>query len=183
MAYDPNDPANTPFVATNQRFAETPDQLYRFSETHGGIACESCHGSTHAEWPARTNTNDNITAIQIQGHTGEISECGACHLDLGPGLGGPHGLHNVNDPGWMAQHGAFLRQNRNTCFACHGTDLHGTALSRAKADRTLARSMSLGGTVTITAGTPVDCYSCHNTISFVDVTPAMRLLLMEDTAD
>ncbi len=35
MAYDPNDPAATPFVATNQRFAENPDTLFRFSGTHG----------------------------------------------------------------------------------------------------------------------------------------------------
>ncbi len=106
QAYDPADPAATPFIATNQRFAENPGQLYRFSGTHGGIACESCHGSPHAEWPARIASNDNVTAIQIQGHTGEIAECGACHLaGLSPGLGGPHGLHNVNDPGWMSQHG------------------------------------------------------------------------------
>ena len=85
-------------TAVNQRFAETPGQLYRFSGTHGGMACESCHGSPHAEWPAKINTNDNITANQLQGHTGEIAECGVCHLqDLSPSLGGPHGLHNVND--------------------------------------------------------------------------------------
>ena len=181
MAYDPNDPAATPLDANNQRFAETPGQLYRFSGAHGGMACESCHGSTHAEWPARINTNDNVTATQLQGHTGEIAECGVCHLqDLSPSLGGPHGLHNVNDAGWMAQHGVFLRRNRNSCKACHGLDLHGTVLSRAKADRTLPRSSSLGGTVTFFKGTPVDCYACHSTIKFGANIAQIMNLLMDD---
>ena len=180
MAYDPNDPAATPLIAANQRFAENPGQLFRFSATHGGMACEACHGSPHAEWPARINTNDNITANQLQGHTGEIAECGVCHLNLSPGLGGPHGLHNVNDAGWIAQHGVFMQQDRNSCKACHGLDLHGTALSRAKADRTLARSQSMGGVANFTAGTPVDCYACHTYISLVDMSPILKLLLMAD---
>ncbi|MHB8069001.1 MAG: cytochrome C [Desulfobaccales bacterium] len=177
QAYDAADPAATPFVPVNQRFAENPGQLFRFSNTHGGVACASCHGSPHAEWPARIDSSDNITATQIQGHTGEISECGACHADnLAPGLGGPHGLHNVNDPGWMAQHGVFWRQNRNACKACHNIDLHGTVLSRAKADRTLSRSRRIGGVINLPKGTPVDCYACHTTIP-MDITPAVGLLL------
>ena len=95
-------------------------------------------------------------------------------------MGGPHGLHNVNDAGWLAQHGVFMRQNRNSCKACHGLDLHGTALSRAKADRTLARSISLGGVVSITAGTPVDCYACHTTIKFGDISALVNLLLNDE---
>lgn len=177
LAYDPNDPAATPLMANNQRFAENPGTLYRFSGTHGGMACESCHGSPHAEWPAKINTNDNITASQLQGHTGEIAECGVCHLqDLSPGLGGPHGLHNVNDPGWLTRHGVFWWQNRNSCKACHGLDLHGTVLSRAKADRTLSRSRRPGGTINLTQGTPVDCYACHATISLANIAPILKLL-------
>ncbi len=178
LAYDPNDPAATPLTAVNQRFAENPGQLFRFSQTHGGMACESCHGSPHAEWPAKINTNDNITATQLQGHTGEIVECGVCHLqDLSPTLGGPHGLHNVNDPGWLAQHGVFMQQNRNSCKACHGLDLHGTVLSRVKANRTLSRSKSLGGVTTIAKGNPVNCYACHTYISLGDMTPILGMLL------
>lgn len=180
LAYDPNDPAATPLMATNQRFAENAGALFRFSETHGGIACESCHGSPHAEWPAKIASNDNITAFQLQGHTGEIAECGVCHQNLSPSLGGPHGLHNINDPGWLAQHGAFWRQNRNSCKACHGLDLHGTALSRAKADRTLSQSKSLGGTVNLTQGTPVDCYACHTTISLANMGPILKMLITDD---
>lgn len=182
QAYDAADPAATPFVATNQRFAENPGQLYRFSGTHGSMACESCHGSPHAEWPARTACNDNVTAFQIQGHTGEIAECGACHLSgLSPSLGGPHGLHNVNDPGWMSQHGVFLRRSRTTCMACHGQDLRGTVLSRAKDDRTLPRSSRLGGEVIFTTGTQVSCYACHTTISFgANLSQIMNLLLEDE---
>ena len=80
-------------------------------------------------------------------------------------------------PGWLAQHGVFMRQNRNSCKACHGLDLHGTVLSRAKADRTLARSNSLGGVTTLTKGTPVDCYACHTYIGLGDVTPVLEMLL------
>ncbi|WP_243438679.1 hypothetical protein [Fundidesulfovibrio soli] len=177
-AYDPNDPAATSLIAPNQRFAENPGQLFRFSGTHGGMACQACHGSPHAEWPARSSTNDNITATQIQGHTGEIAECGACHLPLlRPSLGGPHGLHNVNDAGWMRQHGFFMRRDRTTCMACHGTDLNGTALSRAKDNRTLHRSRSLGGVVNYTTGTQVSCYSCHTNIIFHTYLPQINLLL------
>jgi hypothetical protein len=181
QSYDPNDPAATPLIAANQRFAENPGQLYRNSQTHGGVACESCHGSPHAEWPARSASNDNITATQIQGHPGEISECTVCHLQtLPPGLGGPHGLHNVNDPGWLAQHGVFLLHDRNSCKACHGMDLHGTVLSRTKADRVLTLSKQMGGgPITIPLGTPVDCYACHNTVSLADVAPMLNLLLRD----
>ena len=166
QAWLTGDEAATPIIADESRFAENKDTLYRFSFTHGGMACESCHGSPHAEWPARINTNDNVTATQIQGHTGEIAECGACHLNgLKPGLGGPHGLHNVNDQAWMSQHGVFLRQNPSSCQACHGTDFKGTVLSRAKANRILRLSVQKkGGMTHIAKGTPVNCYSCHNTI-------------------
>ncbi len=167
-AYDPNDDAATPYDALTPRFAENSGQLYRFSSTHGGMACESCHGSPHAEWPARINTNDNITATEIQGHTGEIAECGACHLrGLTVGLGGPHGLHNVNDPTGLVVHGFTYWQNQAACQACHGLDLKGTALSRANANRNLRQSSRTGsgGKITIATGTPVDCYACHNVIA------------------
>ena len=167
QTYDSNDPASTPFNALNQRFAENPGQIFRFSSTHGGLACESCHGSPHCEWPARINSNDNITATQIQGHTGEIAECGACHLNgLKPGLGGPHGLHNVNDPTWLARHGVSYRNDHTSCQSCHGADLKGTVLSKAKAYRKLRQSCQTGngGNIAFAKGTPVNCYSCHNRI-------------------
>ena len=45
-----------PRVAVNQTFATNPDtpgpgiSLYRFSQGHGGVKCQACHGSTHAEF-------------------------------------------------------------------------------------------------------------------------------------
>ena len=96
-AYSDSPNMATPIVATNKIFAEQDNTLYRNSVGHHGVACESCHGSTHAEWPT-SQANDNLTATTIQGHDGMITECTACH-GTGQALttnGGPHGLHNVN---------------------------------------------------------------------------------------
>jgi len=160
QAYDSADPAATPFTAVNPRFAETPGQIYRFSQTHGGIACEACHGSPHAEWPARDpNSNDNLAAKQIQGYPGKIMECGPCHgRGLPPGLKGPHGLHNVNDPKWMWAHGSFYKKDGTACQACHGLDLKGTVLSKTGADRNLK---NYGGKISVAGGTQIGCVLCH----------------------
>jgi hypothetical protein len=154
QAYSSSDPAATPIVATNTRFAESPDTLYRFSQGHGGVTCEACHGPTHAEWPTK-DANDNVAAIQIQGHSGEIVECTACH---GTGqsrtTNGPHGMHNVNaSTWWNGGHEGFT--GGNNCKTCHGTNGLGTVLSKAKANRTF-------GSRTIAAGTPVACNMCHS---------------------
>ena len=94
--------------------------LYRDGkDTHGDVPCASCHGGAHAVWPNRdANANDNVTAIQLQGHTGTVLECNVCHTanafkiesDLDGGrfsgdvkagiLGGPHNTHPINDPYW-----------------------------------------------------------------------------------
>ena len=89
QAYRSNDATATPIVPTNTRFAEETALngtriLYRLSKGHSGIACEACHGSTHAEWPVQPESgtsiaNDNMTAGRIQGHTGKIIECTSCH--------------------------------------------------------------------------------------------------------
>ena len=152
----------SPILAPASRFAENQN-LYRFSQTHGGVACEACHGSTHAEWPARVNSADNVTAMQLQGHTGEIAECGVCHGEtLPPSLKGPHGLHNVNDSLWMANHAGFMRQNPKACQACHGQNLKGTVLSRAKADRILTTKANQP--FPVAKGTTINCYDCHKII-------------------
>ncbi len=157
QAYSSSDPAATPIVATNTRFAENANTLYRFS-TGGmaGMTCESCHGSTHAEWPT-SSANDNVAATQIQGHSGEIVECTACHgTGLSRSLNGPHGMHNVNDSTfWSGGHSSFLGTNGANCKTCHGTDGLGTVLSKAKANRTL-------GSHTVAAGTPIACNMCHS---------------------
>ncbi len=100
---EPIQPTATPIVATNRRFASDqtldvpPKQiLYRLSKGHGGIFCQACHGSTHAEWPVKPDTgavvaNDNLAAMQLQGYSGTITECSTCHGANPPplGLGGP----------------------------------------------------------------------------------------------
>ena len=85
---------------------KTVDLLYRVSKGHGGVMCEGCHGSTHAIWPnANPWANDNVTATQIQGHSGTITECTVCHEDsLGLTLDGPHGMHPVADRHWNKDH-------------------------------------------------------------------------------
>jgi hypothetical protein len=161
IAYDPGDPAATPLTATNQRFAENAAALYRNSTGHGGLACQACHGSTHAEWPTGTSlANDNLAAKQIQGHAGPVIECVVCH---GSGqsrtTNGPHGLHNVNSASWNTGHGSFFESNQAGCQACHGATLQGTVLSRAAANRLLMTDDNR--TVYVAKGSPVPCTLCH----------------------
>ncbi|MCQ8105720.1 IPT/TIG domain-containing protein [Methylomonas sp. SURF-2] len=163
-AFDLNDPAASPFLAGNKRFAENDSKLFRHSKGHGGIACEGCHGSTHAIWPGDSeHPNDDIAPTDLQGHAGTIAECTSCHKagSLPLTLGGPHGMHNVGDTRWGDEHGhpAFYKSNPTECKACHGADLRGTALSRAGADRNWRTEW---GSKSIKKGQPVGCYTCHN---------------------
>lgn len=165
IAYDPSDPSATAILAPTSRFAENPNTLYRFSTGHGGMACSACHGSPHAEWPARNPasgsvSNDNRAATQAQGHQGPIIECGACHTsNLAATLRGPHGMHNVNSQLWIGSHGDMVeRSGFQACQACHGLNLLGTGLSIAAVDRTLQAE---GKTIHIAAGGTVSCTLCH----------------------
>ena len=150
-------PNNATFiVANNKRFAEQSGTLYRNSVGHNGVACESCHGSPHAEWPSQ-ETNDNLAALTIQGHDGMISECTACHESGLPlTLDGPHGMHNVNSQTWVNGHEHFKTQQ--TCGSCHGAAGSGTIISKAAANRTFSVE---GRTVSIAKGTQIDCGLCH----------------------
>jgi hypothetical protein len=178
-AYREGDTKATPIVPTNKRFAENvitadnqavtgPDDprignpmLYRVSTGHEGIFCEACHGSTHGIWPNKNPlANDNVTANQLQGHTGTIVECSTCHEgDLGNTLEGPHGMHPVGDTRFSdGGHEDLAESNKDACRACHGLNGEGTVLSRAATDRVLSNE---GGTVTIAKGEPVNCTHCH----------------------
>jgi hypothetical protein len=161
IAYNPSDFSATPTLAVNKRFAEEDNTLYRNSLGHGGMACEACHGSPHAEWPVPDpNASDNVAAIQLQGHTGPIIECKTCHAD-GPSLtmSGPHGLHNVNDSNWNQHHEQFYERDPLSCQVCHGTALEGTVLSRAAADRSLLADDNKR--ISIKKGTQISCTLCH----------------------
>ena len=162
QAYKTNDSSASPLLATNKRFAENSNTLFRFSKGHGGLACESCHGSTHAIWPNDDPAaNDNIAATQLQGHDGTIIECGTCHGQgsLALTTDGPHGLHNVNDARWVDEnHGDFYERNKAGCKACHGLELLGTPLAKTAA----ARSFRVeDNTVSIAKGDLVSCNRCH----------------------
>ena len=148
-------------VPPDQTFATTPNtpaagvSLYRFSAGHGGLQCEACHGSTHAEYPT-SNVNDNVQSNALQGHSGMLAECTACHATVPSTVtGGPHGLHPIGTT-WVSRHQDVADSGGATaCQLCHGTDYRGTVLSRIQADRTLAGH-------TFTKGTIIGCYSCHN---------------------
>ena len=159
-AYDGKASNAVPRVAKNKRFAESSNTtLYRFSLGHGDLACSSCHGSPHAEWPSR-HANDNLAAIKLQGHKGTIIECRTCHgTGLGRTTNGPHGLHNIADSIWWDEgHEDSYERNPASCKACHGADLAGTLLSRTPVARNFVRE---GKTISIPAGTPVRCTHCH----------------------
>ena len=162
QAWDDDINVATPRLASNKRFAENAGTLYRNSLGHGGVACEGCHGSTHAIWPnAMPGANDNLAAIQLQGHAGVITECSACHTSLPNTLDGPHGMHNVNDRGWNLRHEDFYEHNANACRACHGQNLEGTVLSETAADRDLLRDDDGDQTIHLSKGTAVSCDLCH----------------------
>jgi len=177
QAFRTADPKATPIVPANKRFAEPAvparfngfdnpgagnPKLYRVSTGHGGVMCEGCHGATHAEWPnANPQANDNMTARQLQGHTGTLIECGTCHTgDLGNTLDGPHGMHPVGAGTRFADggHEELAEDDPDACRACHGNDGEGSVLSRTAAARDFS-GLEDGGPVA--QGVPVTCTMCH----------------------
>ena len=170
-AYRSNDADAKPIVATNRRFAENEvsgkQVLYRLSkDDHAGIFCEACHGSTHAEWPVQPEqgsyvANDNMTALQLQGHTGVIIECTVCHAagSLPVSLNGPHGMHAVADQKWVNGHEDYLEgRSLDSCRTCHGSNGEGTVLAKVRANRALTAEES---TVNLNKGSLVGCGICH----------------------
>ncbi|HEY9052868.1 MAG TPA: cytochrome C [Gammaproteobacteria bacterium] len=199
-AWRSGDPDAKPIKVASSRFAEDYDPvngntvLYRLSKGgdpiensigkkgHGGVFCEACHGSTHAEWPVTPRSgpfvaNDNATATQLQGHDGKIQECDVCHerdaagnLTMPLGLQGPHGLHPVNDNRWNHEHRNFTGGKLANCRTCHGQDLTGTVLSMTSAARVLDCKNTTGSfpdcaagklTASVPAGTVIGCGNCH----------------------
>ena len=180
--------------------------LYRESrDAHGNVACGACHGGAHELWPNRDpKANDNVTALQLQGFPGPIRECNVCHtkdafaqlthlyagqyMQKAEGLpaesgilGGPHGLHPVNDPNWWKQalddttpisngsysggwHDNLYRKpganGEDQCAACHGADHKGTRLSKTPVD--LKFALKGGKVAKWKAGEIVGCNGCHS---------------------
>lgn len=151
--------AADPAFATNSGVPAAGFSLYRFSRGHGGLSCEACHGSPHAEYPS-SHRNDNLQSLAAQGHAGTISECGTCHAETPSGSsGGPHGLHPLG-ASWVDRHGDVAEHGLDGCRSCHGADLKGTVLSRALGDRTLDAEDF--GTKRFWKGFQVGCWACHD---------------------
>ncbi|MFN7966271.1 MAG: PKD domain-containing protein [Acidobacteriota bacterium] len=151
--------AALPLFDTNDGAPAAGLSLYRFSFGHGGVACEACHGSTHAEY-ASLHVNDNVQSTQLQGHVGVIAECTACH-DRMPNTisGGPHGLHPLG-VAWVDAHSdAVENGGSGKCRACHGNDYKGTVLSRTVGTRSFSTTF---GKKNFFAGAQVSCFACHN---------------------
>lgn len=153
-----------PRVAVNQTFATNPNtpatgkSLYQFSSGHGGLKCQACHGSTHAEYPA--GANDNVQSNALQGHVGVLSECTTCHA-VSPSrsryAGGPHGLHPMGTS-WGENHDDYS----TGCTNCHGSDRRGTVLSDMQKTRSLKRKDVSPEYLTFWRGYRIGCWSCHN---------------------
>jgi uncharacterized CHY-type Zn-finger protein len=136
----------------------TGANLYKLSTEHGGMMCEACHGSTHAEGPS-SEPNDNVQNITLQGYDGKLTECSACHVPETVSLdGGPHGLHTVGQA-FVSQHGELTDGVTTACASCHGQAYQGSVASRAAHDRVFAAGDF--GTVVFARGTQIGCYDCH----------------------
>ena len=154
-----------PNVWTDNRFASNANMpaagfnLYRFSNGHGGLQCESCHGATHAEYPT-SHANDNVLSNDVQGHAGTISECTACHTTVPTTVsGGPHGMHTTGNA-WISAHQSAAKGSAlSSCAYCHGATYRGTPLSQVKMSKTLTVKKT---TKTFAAGQAEGCYDCHN---------------------
>ncbi len=160
-AIDPT--TNTLRHAVDTRFATNPNtpaqgfSLYRFSTGHGKLQCEACHGATHAIYPA--HQADNIASTQIQGHSGTIGECSACHTNVPNTItGGPHGMHPVGQS-WVRGHEHVAERNAQQCTVCHGADYRGSNLSKTWTNRSFSTEW---GQKNFTKGHKVSCYDCHN---------------------
>ncbi|MFA7280649.1 MAG: hypothetical protein WC100_11175 [Sterolibacterium sp.] len=159
-------------AVSDRRFATNPDKpkagfsLFRFSTGHGGNQCETCHGSTHAEYSAKNQTwtsshdNDLLQSKAVQGYAGTITECSVCHSTIPLTRdGGPHGLHTIGQA-WVNAHGDQVgSRGASACTACHGADYRGTALSQVKVAKSFTHD---GKQYKLAAGTQVGCYTCHN---------------------
>jgi hypothetical protein len=153
-------------IPANATFSTNPDtpapglDLYRFSQGHGGLQCEACHGSTHAEFIS-SHDSDNIATVEIQGHAGKLAECTVCHATVPTAVaGGPHGLHPLGQP-WVTAHQQEGGEGRATtgCQDCHGADYKGTVLSRSQANRSINTGF---GIRQFWQGYQIGCYTCHN---------------------
>lgn len=75
-------------------YGEPVGELYRNARGHGGVMCSGCHNSPHAIFPSREE-RDNQVMVDLQGHSGTLSDCTVCHGHT-PTSPGPHGIMAVS---------------------------------------------------------------------------------------
>ena len=154
-------------TSTDTRFATNSNMLYRFSSGHGGVQCEGCHNSTHAEFtnkPSDNNNqvNDNLRPIKAQGYAAALRECSTCHATTPQTTtGGPHGMHDIG-ASWVSRHHDQVGESSTVptaCATCHGSNSAGSALAVIKTPKTFTIE---GRTKTFAVDEKVTCWSCHN---------------------
>ncbi|MFT6984814.1 MAG: hypothetical protein ACJAT7_000615 [Psychromonas sp.] len=144
--------------ATNDNTPVSGSNLYRFSSGHGEMQCSACHGSTHAIYPS-SHAEDNLQSIVVQGHSGTVAECTACHSTTPKtSNGGPHGMHSIGQY-WVNEHKDSAEKDTQVCAQCHGADYRGTFLSKTFSARSFATEW---GTKQFASGHQIGCYDCHN---------------------
>lgn len=156
----------SPRIAVDATFATDADvpapgfDLFRFSFGHGALACEACHGPTHAEQPS-LEANDGVQSLALQGAPGPLADCASCHTTAAPPpvLGGPHGLHPLG-AAWVDDHADLLEgAPLDPCLACHGADARYSVLSLARRTWTAATPF---GVKTFWRGFRIGCWACHD---------------------
>ena len=161
-------PGRSPRKAANTRFAENTNTLFRFSKGHGGVAARAATTArTRSGRTRSTPHNDNVAAQQLQGHSGTITECTACHGagTLPLSLGGPTACTSSRIRAGPAAATALAKQDHQACAACHGTNFRGTVLSRTAAQRdwgsrTVAKGRQWAATIATTARAAATELSC-----------------------
>ncbi len=79
-------PADRETYAFN-KWVRGPAGLYRLRSDDAGLMCESCHGPTHAEYPAINRFHSELDAIQplqyqgVNAVIGARGNCAVCHIE------------------------------------------------------------------------------------------------------
>jgi len=91
----------------------TGPNLYRNSKGHGSIYCTACHGSPHAMYPSRENS-DNYQSNQYQGFTSSVKTIGSCGICHNSSRGAEGNIGEFSE-----HHGGADPEQSIGCRACH----------------------------------------------------------------
>ena len=128
-AFDDTGALRTPADTTFATNADTPAaglSLYRFSKGHGGLQCEACHGSTHAEFPSTSGGPHGLHPLGqswVSAHQraarGGTTECQTCHgIDYrGTVLSAARTDRTLNAGDFGTKR--FAARTQIGCYSCH----------------------------------------------------------------